>query len=1008
MKPLIFTPENRPAIHLLSGGNASDRASQVLVAEATSHYLVITSSEALALRGEFKFESESYSFHKVEEQKVEGLYYTQIKLKENQGKDLYRKFLVRLPPHELSEWILGEMVGPEDLDKADLRQVNNYFEQTAPVGAIADGLSRFLIFLYQRPWLSVLLIILMSVFPALHIKNLRMDPSLDRVLVKDSPEMKIYNESIKLFGSDQSALLFIEDPDIFNKDKLKVLRSLAWDLQKWPEIEKVHSVFTSTFIRDQEETLYTEPMLQSLDGDMDFLLAKIQKDPILHGRLIDVPKKILIFNLQIDKDYKDKAAVAKKLNEKIAPIKGEFKKFYQTGEAIMTLFNQEEMVLGPKIFLPLISLILFIGFFFFIKSLDAFVITVAGTIMSIFWSYGIMTAFDIPIQVMIVLIPGITLTLSATEIVHLISSYKTGIKRGLTKENAIDFMCRDIGKAVFLTFTSTSLGFLSIRFSEIQVLEEFAIVAFMALVFDFLMTLLYLPFHLRVFSHKETEGENLSEKMKPELPMFQKLRNKFHRIYLQSFFSKKALYIVMAFVAIHLFFARTVRMDNDSTEMIAPYTDIKKGLNYFEKNIGGMKGIHLVIESKDSLLEPDNLEMIWKIHNQIKTFPEVKDVQSIAGVLSLMNKEMRSGSEEDYKVPQSKNLISQYMLTLSRDDVDPYLTPDKKRANIRLSHDVSSSVATEEFVKRMHLSAQKIISEHAALSGSNFKSYLTSRNILNIQAGNTIIKSQAYSLLTMALVIIVLVGIFFRSLRVGTISLIPNIIPIIGLFGVMGLFDVPLNIGTCVVAAVTIGIAADDTIHLFSRYFKDRQVDSNPFSTGRESINEELVPIFTTSLTLSLSFCTFVISKIIPVLEFGLLSAYVLFLAIISDLYIGPWVLTYFDLKKMKGKQQFFAYLLGRGALRKGRPLAELSFLELFTLMRAGSFSTIGPKGYQPNTENWEVLINGNLQDHREGEALTKPDSTTQDNALYFSISKEKLRHLSPRIFEKFCHNLKD
>lgn len=997
MKPLIFGLDDRPTI-FLSG--LSEGPTQIV--EMGPGYVIVNSREPIALRGELKFENVSYKFTKKEEQNIDGLFYTHLSLSQEDAKDLYRKLLVRLPTEDLSSWLLENLSGSKDTfaeehDDAHLIPPRDFLSQL--VGKVVTTF-------YQWPWLSLAILILLSLFPAYHIRHLKMDPSLDRILIQDSPDMKIYKESVNLFGSDKSAVLFIQDKDILKPEKLKVLRELAWDLQKWPEIKKVDSVFTSTFIRDQEDTLYTEPAFQDLKQINEPLLQKLKEDPILHKRLIDIPNKILVFNLQVDLRTKKVSALAKKLNKKIAPLKKDFDTFYQTGEPLIENFNEREMISGPKIFLPLIAFILFVGFVYFIRSIDAFVITIVGTFFSILWSFGIMTFFDIPIQVMIVLVPGITLTLSATEIVHLISSYKTGLKRNLSQRDALKFMADDIGKAICLTFTSTLLGFLTIRFSEIQVLQEFALVASMTLFFDFIVTLLYLPIHMRWLSRSHQQQEVKGASQIFELPLFDKLRHVFYRFYLKTFFSKGPITVLLLFLGIHLFWARKVRMDNDNIQMIAPYTQERKDIHDFQNKIGGMKGIHLVLESDEALTNPKNLQLLWQLHNKIKEIPEVVDVQSIAGVMALMNQEMRSGDKSHYNIPDSRNLISQYMLTLSRDDVDPYLSPDKKKANLRLSHDVSSSVETKKFITRMKGIISNVLQENSQHSIKNH--FLTSRNILNIQAGNTIIKSQTESLFTMSIVIILIVSFFFRSLRVGLISLIPNLIPIIGLFGIMGLLDIPLNIGTCVVAAVTIGIAADDTIHLFSRYFKDRLVDSNPFSTGRESIHEELIPIFTTSLTLSLSFATFLISKIIPVLEFGVLSAYVLILAVISDLYVGPFILTYFDLRKSKSTKNYYAYLLGEKALGPKSDLKDLSFQELFKLLTHGQF--VAHKGGQivPSKENLTFVISGPLKEHSEGRLVTKPDQTTQDDTIIFTIPQKALSHLSPRIFEKFCHNLKE
>ena len=234
------------------------------------------------------------------------------------------------------------------------------------------------------------------------------------------------------------------------------------------------------------------------------------------------------------------------------------------------------------------------------------------------------------------------------------------------------------------------------------------------------------------------------------------------------------------------------------------------------------------------------------------------------------------------------------MLTLSRDDIGSYINSDHTLANIKLSHDTSSSIQTDELIQKINTILNSFFSHE------RYEHYLTSKNYLNLQAAHSIVSNQAYSIVGISVIIVIFLSIFFKSFTIGLISLIPNLFPILGLFGIMGLLKVPLNIGTCIVASVTIGIAADDTIHLFSRYLRAFKETNSSYVSSQITINDEIVPIITTSLSLSFSFLVFMNAKFIPLMQFGLLSAYVLTLAVISDLYIGPILLSMYtkSLKK--------------------------------------------------------------------------------------------------------------
>lgn len=1000
MKPLIFEPEFRPTLFIKQANSATEISSKV--AEIDGEYILTVSSEPLPLSGELKFEQSFFPYKKIEEEKLDDLYYTHLKINQKNGSELYKSLLLRLPTEDLSSWLLQELK-PKEKIQDNLHRIDTVKESYNSEGFITNSIEWITTNLYRRPWLSVALLCLLSIFPGYHIKNLRVDPSLDRVLVHGSPEMLQYKESLKIFGSDKSATLLVEDKNLFDLEKLKILRKLAWEFQRWEEIERVSSVFTSSFIRNDGETLFTSPLFEELPFE-ESNLKTVQDDPILHGRLINVPKKNIVFQLKISPKVKKIYEIADKIDEVISPHKDKFDVFIQTGEPAGERYEKEEMASTPKIFMPLISIILFLGFYFFVKSIHAFIITIVVTGLSLFWSFGTMTYFGIPLQIMINMILGITLTLSATEIVHLATSLKTGWKKGYLKEDAVSYMARDIGKAVFLTFSSTALGFLSITLSDILMLREFGIVSSLSLFLVFVATIIYLPLHFRIFDFliERKESEDPIRGQIEELKIFEKLRVKFYGFYLKSFFSKYPLLILIAFLLIHLFYSKNLHMDNDTFEMLADRTQIKKNIRKFRNEVGGLKEIHLVIESPDKLLDPIYLNYIWSLQNKIKRNDQATDVNSIAGLIALLNREMTDGSQENYRVPNSKNLISQYLLSLSRDDVDPFISPDKHKANIRISHDIDSSIKTEQFLSFLKSTIEE------SKGDLNLSYYFTSRNVLNVHAGNTIIRSQTLSLFTMSIVVILIMTLFFRSLKVGFISLIPNLIPIIGLFGLMGFLDIPLNVGTCIVAAITIGIAADDTIHLFTRFFKERNHELNPFETGRGSINEELVPILTTSLSLALSFATFTLSTFIPMAQFGILSAYVLILAVISDLYVGPWIVTFFEFKRLKANQHKMAYLLDGRAWSDESDLGKISFLELINLFKVGKFSVLSDGSINPKEDTLTFLLKGDGKFHQAGDLLKRSDTLSPPISILIDIPKQKIRNLSPRIFEKFCNNLED
>jgi predicted RND superfamily exporter protein len=1010
MKPVVFDPQDRPQI--LISSNSSDQnigAVSVELVEMHRDYFVVVSDFPLSLRGQIKFQNQQLNFAKKIENRVDELIYTQVECSEEDSQVLVTHYIARLSPKDLTNWLIDSLRKGEHPTRIT--------EQQGKPGMIGRYLNTVLSLFYRQPILALILLTLISIVPAMNIKKLVIDPSLERIHVQGTKELIQYEESVELFGSDKAAILFFQDPDIFTKEKLKILRKLAWDLQRYPKAQTINSIFTTSFIRAEDDSLYTEPAFSDLDisdEKLSYRLAKLKEDPLLHGRLIHVEKNIVVIAVPILHEYKKLASIGQELKDRIAPLKKNFQKAYITGEPAVELFAAHDMKRSQVVFLPAILIILLISFCFFIRSFSAFWTTFIVTTLSTFWTFGLLPLFNTPIQVLNNIAPGIVLTLCATEIIHIFSSLKSAQQQGKSGVGALAFISHDVGRALILTFTTTSLGFLSIYISEIQLLKEFAITCSLALCFAFVATIIYFPLHLRFFGQKVSTNNKEEASPQHQSALITFVYHKFLSAYYNLFFSRKFLFSVTIGIVLFSLLGLKLEVDNDAYAMISNKVQTKKDILDFTDQMGGTKTIHVVIKSKqDNFKKPLPLRKLWDFHKNLEKIDGIVHLESYASMIALMNKEITDSSIEQFKVPKSENLIAQYMLSLNRDDLDPFISSDGQTTNLKIRHDVSSSQKTKLLVDKVNALVASSFSKEA------YETHLTSRNILNLHAAGTIVESQLESLLFMIVVIVVLLGVFFKSLKVGLYSLIPNLFPICGLFGFMALFDMPLNFGTSIVAAITIGIAADDTIHLFSRYFQDKALLLNPVSASKRTIKEEVVPILTTSLSLSLSFLCFSFARYVPLIQFGVLSAFVLVLAVFSDLYIGPAVLTWMGLSQQRDMS--IQHLIEPELLLESALFHELSMAEIYRVLECSDIKTYPPgtvhlKGFISELDLSEkienksgiyTLLKGSSSETSLGNPIQTSTLHLSESSIVLKLNLKKIGHLSPRIFSKICHNLK-
>jgi hypothetical protein len=177
------------------------------------------------------------------------------------------------------------------------------------------------------------------------------------------------------------------------------------------------------------------------------------------------------------------------------------------------------------------------------------------------------------------------------------------------------------------------------------------------------------------------------------------------------------------------------------------------------------------------------------------------------------------------------------------------------------------------------------------LEGTGIQFKLTGKSILISNAAMTIVKAQIQSLELLVFIIFALMFIVFRSFKIAFLSLIPNFFPVIGFFGILGFFDLPLNIGTSIIAVISLGIVVDDTIHFFVRFNENMKELQDQKEAIRQTIKDEIRPITITSFALALGLSITVLSEFVPVIALGTLTALVIILALIADLVLTPKLL---------------------------------------------------------------------------------------------------------------------
>jgi hypothetical protein len=283
----------------------------------------------------------------------------------------------------------------------------------------------------------------------------------------------------------------------------------------------------------------------------------------------------------------------------------------------------------------------------------------------------------------------------------------------------------------------------------------------------------------------------------------------------------------------------------------------------------------------DGVKDPAVLKKVAGIQDFLRATGRIDASVSLADHVKLMHREMNGGAPAFAVIPDSAEEIAQYLLLLDTQDVAKQVSFDGASANILVRHNLSSSWELAALLRELDRHVAREIPSAISVRA-------TGEDVLVNRAADVLAINELTSFGTTLLIIGIIHAVLFTSLRAGFLSLIPNVIPIVCNFGVMGLVGIPLNVGTAIVASIAIGIAVDDTVHHMIRYSRELKRDHDQTRAMVDTLRAQGRPVIYVSLALAAGFLVLGFSSFVPARQAGLLCGLVMLVAMVGELVLTP------------------------------------------------------------------------------------------------------------------------
>ena len=744
-------------------------------------------------------------------------------------------------------------------------------------------MQRYMAFIKRFRYLIIIVTTLGVALLSLSLKNLAYEGSYKIWFDKDSEIIQNYEAFRSRFSSDDSFIVaFRDEQGIFRKKAVDTILDLTQEFKKLDGVRRVESLSNYQYISSEDDDVIVEDFLY---GDDDLAQKKeiALHDNLILNQLISPDGKTTMIALSLADDVGSDEALNIVLFKKLQTLlKQESQKsgykFYLTGipaitASLVTISQADAMVLMP---LAVVVVVLFL-FFLFRNFLGVLVpsVVIVFTFLSVL---SMQMLLGYKLNNFTVNIPSFITAIAIADAMHLYLAWIYYKLKGYATQEALTHALSSNLVPMALTSFTTAVGFATLGVSHIEPVSTLGIAITTGAILAFVLTVSIVPAIILLYPEDyKVQGV--------------KLLNLAHIKGYGAFIVKNDKKIVVGFVALMVavsFGLLRVQVDSNSIKYFSKDSTVRSGAEFIEKNLTGSMRYEVIVDSgvKEGAKDPHLLYSIEEFEHAVqKEFPHVRFISSLKDIIKRMQQVLNTDANNT--LPNNKNLVAQYLLLYSMSlpqgmELNDKIDTNERYLRVTLSSNIVDTSKDLEMIAWIKNYFATQTPYKAEVQGQTTIFAYMQSNVTK-----TLILSISMTLLLVALTMLMI----FKNFKMLWLFLLPNVAPIVFVGGVMGYLGIRIDIGVAISAAVILGIAVDDTIHFFSKYFdsiKERSFEESIDYIMSHSANAMIL----TTIILSVTFALFSLSSFIPNVNFAIVTVSALNIALLFDLLLLPALLS--------------------------------------------------------------------------------------------------------------------
>ena len=790
----------------------------------------------------------------------------------------------------------------------------------------------------QKPKTILSLLLFFLIFFGYYTKDFKLDASSDTLLIENDPDLKYLREITERYGAKEFLVLtFTPNESIISDNSINNLLSLKTNIQNLDWVHSVITILDIPLLENSDQPLskrlenfitlknknvdrkkgfdeiLNSPVFRNFviseDGTTTGIIVNIKEDK----KLKDFIKKNNILNEKINKkekvsNYKDfiiefenyKSLIKKKNHENILEIRELIKNYDNVGKIhlggipmiaddMISFIKKDITVFGLGVFLFIIAILwlVFRKILWIIVPLSSCffaVVIMTGLLGLIGWKVTVISSNFIALMLILTMAMNIHMS------VRYIQIRKENPK--LNNEKTILLTTSKMFWPILYTVLTTICAFLSLIFSEIKPVIDFGWMMTLGLITSFIVTFTLLPTVLNFLSRDKINIKDTNKSIITNFFAKASINNT------KAIFSITSLIIILSVIGIY-----KLEVENSFINYFKKNTEIYKGMKLIDDKLGGTTPLEIILKfppktkvnedddfddwdnEEDSnndkyWFTKDKISKIEKVHSYLDSLASVGKVLSFSSILQVAKK---LNNNKELGTLEMGVLYSKIPESIKKEIIDPYISIKDNEARVSLRIvDSKKELRRNELIKKIEHDLEHKLN----LKKDEFK--LAGVLILFNNLLQSLFKSQILTLGFVMGGIFLMFLILFRNLTLSLIGVVPNFIAAFFILGIIGLLGIPLDMMTITIAAITIGIAVDNSIHYIYR-FKEEFITNKKYHKTLKICHSTVgKAILNTSITIVFGFSILVFSNFIPTIYFGIFTGIAMLLAMISVLTLLP------------------------------------------------------------------------------------------------------------------------